>query len=144
MDIALHARRTLAFSNAMALPPLLYALGNGRTADAIFVAVAACASIAMHLSDTKRGMDPGGWLAVHSSLLLNIDRAAAFTAASYFGALWWNAGCSLGPAVCFVAGLLFSLLGEQSPFLSLYVAYHAAWHCVAFMCMYMVMLLADK
>ena len=134
----MEVRRILALSNGVAWWPAWCAWKTGNTGSAYLIMLTACASFAMHLSETKHGMHPGGWLELLSPVLLNIDRAAALATAAWFGVLWWVVGMPSLPAAVLSVGAVCSYLGEQTQSLPHYCVLHLLWHGAAYLSVYMV------
>jgi len=85
----------------------------------------------MHLSETKKGLDPGlPWLKAKSALFLRMDRFFAIATTLYFFLVFVAARSSI-VVLGFGAALIVSLLGEvfdRSYHYIPYVLCHLVWH----------------
>ena len=129
-DANSHARSRyiLAISNVFALVPIAYAQTKIKVGLLVF---SACASVFMHMTETKHGIVPPARFARWSTLALNIDRIAALATAFAFGWAWLESRC-VAPIVLLTVGLVASALGELSSHVPTYVALHLAWHAAAY------------
>ena len=143
------AHTFLAATHVFAIPLLRTAVGmamgaaptaaRGIVASIVTIA-SVTASVLMHLSETKHGLDPGPRWRSLSGVLLDIDRAAAVTTALCF-AWWWVTSPRRGwePLLWLGLGLVCSWVGEQTTRVPLYVSVHTVWHAYAFHAMHLVL-----
>jgi hypothetical protein len=125
----------MAATNVAALPAI-----TNPSAPAWYrtlVAAAACASVCMHLTETKHGLT--GFAPAWATTCLNVDRVFAvvlgltvLTSGIFAN---WNL-LSLG-----AAGVMFMLISEL-PHASVlvYVVFHTAWHCIAYAVCYLLVI----
>lgn len=133
------SRLILALSNVFALVPIVFA---HTLAESGLVMFAACASVCMHMTETKHGIEPSKRLARWSSVVLNVDRLAAIATALHFGGVWMRAilhpqnsaqFCAAQKTLeLFLVGLCASAFGELSTHVPTYVAMHLLWHAAAY------------
>lgn len=140
----------LAVSNLLGLPAVILLLGKEKYFAACLVGTVIAASILMHLSETKHNLSPAPWLVPWSSLLLNLDRAAAAMNVVYWGSVWVQHRRVFGYVMLywFIAGALLAAIGEwksygprgelyQQP-LMVYLPCHFLWHSIVYYNLYVV------
>lgn len=125
----------LASSNVFAVFPFMRA---GNLLMKVLVTMPVMCSVAMHITETKHGLDPGPTLRQWSTTMLNIDRISAIGSSCIFGLLWLSKP-TIAPVIIFIVGGMCSMIGELTKNQMLYTILHMIWHISAYMTMYYIM-----
>lgn len=123
----------LAGVNVVGMLPLAFsAVTRGAFAvSTLLLAAAIGGSMAMHLTATKHGVDPGAEARRWSATCLAVDRVAAVVCLFYFFMLWVDVGMPPAAAGALLLGGAARWLGEKTHSPPIYFGLHIVWHLAA-------------
>jgi hypothetical protein len=117
-------------SDVFALEPILKLYNLQRYYGCSLVTLAMCASIMMHMTETKHNLH--GLFRKYSNYFLNFDRVIACLTGLYGAYLFFTGDRDIWKVVPLLLGALSAFIGESTNNLYIYMPCHILWHFLAY------------